>query len=264
MKRWLSLFAAVPCCCLAQVDPWNFPGQFPQFRDMSGLPGGGFGLTIKGDPSIRGAMSLSTPIGFSLGSGRWNLGISSRSVNSRPAFFSTSPRGSTGSDGTLQLMHGVNTPVGTLTGSFMVLSSARDSVFNLQLQLPSRSDKVGYSVGVQNAFNRPHAASDLVPGEDNLSRSLFVVGTYEFLPGSFGSVGFGTVRFKGLFGNACYLLQPRLKFTAEYDTFGFNVGVAHTLGRLGSTGGRLDNGDFTIWAGMVQMKRATVTLNFTF
>ena len=41
--------------------------QYPQFRGMSALPGGGFPLRTNNQIGSRGAFALSTPIGYSLG-----------------------------------------------------------------------------------------------------------------------------------------------------------------------------------------------------
>jgi hypothetical protein len=265
MRLWaLVAVAGLSAVGQAQVDPWNFRGQFPQFRDLSGLPGSGFGVNAKGLPSIRGAMALSTPIGFSLGSGLIDVGISSRSVNSRPQFFNLGRGGNVNSDGTLQVMAGLGTPIGTFTGSFEVVSTALDSVLNLQYQLPLKLEGAGVSIGVQNLANRPHAASDRVVGEDDLSRSYFAVGSYEFSPGNWVSLGLGDVRFKGVFGSVSVMAAERLKVMTEYDTFGWNTGVAYSLGRIPNIGDRFDRGEVTVWAGLIQGRRATIALNYAF
>jgi hypothetical protein len=264
--KWIifALSLVAPLMAHSQVDPWNFAGQFPHFRDLSALPGAGFGVTVKGLPSIEGAMAISTPIGFSLADGTFDIGLSCRSVDNRPRIFQYSTPGNDISSGTGQLMGGFRTPIGTLTVSLEVLSSKRDSVANAQLQLPLHWARGGVSVGIQNIWNRPEAASDLVQGESDLSRSYFVVATYELFHGSFLSVGDGDVRFKGIFGSVCMMPAKRFKVLAEYDTFGWNPGVAYSLGQIPNLGSHYDKNEATIAFSLIQLHRSTITVNFAF
>jgi len=264
--KWL-VFAFLICVAAigrAQVDPWNFAGQFPHFRDLSGLPGAGFGVTAKGLPSIEGAMAISTPIGFSLADGYFDIGLSCRSVDNTPRFFQFSSPGNDISSGTGQIMGGFKTPIGTLTISLEVLSSELDSVANAQLQLPIHWDKGGVSVGIQNIWNRPEAASDYVSGETDLSRSYFAVATYELAKGSFLSLGDGDVRFRGVFGSVSAMPAKRFKVLAEYDTFGWNPGVAYSLGQIPNLGTHYDKNEATVAFSMIQLHRSTITVNFAF
>lgn len=256
--------AGLSAMAAADGDPWSLAGQFPQFRDMSGLPGGMFGVTAKGVPSIRGAMGISTPIGFSLGNMHFDLGAAARSRDNQPVFINSSTHGNGNSDGTGQLMGGFRTPVGNLTVAGELLSTHLDNVLNLQLQLPFRWERAGVSVGMQNVFNHAEAAADTVPGERELSQSHFIVGTYEVAPGAFVSVGKGDVRYRGVFGNACAMLTPRLKAVGEYDAFGWNGGLALSLGGLPNLDGIFEHNEVTLWAGFLQLHRACVALNFAF
>jgi hypothetical protein len=248
----------------AQVDPWNFPGQFPHFRDLSGLPGAGFGVTVQGLPSIEGAMAISTPIGFSLANGYFDIGISARSVDNRPDFFQLSSTTDDIGSGTAQVMGGFRTPIGTLTVSLQVLSRELDSVASAQLQLPIRWDHGGVSVGVQNIWNRPEAASQGVAGANDLSRSFFVVSTYEFSKGDFVTIGKGDVRFQGVFGSVSVMPAKRFKLLAEYDTFGWNPAIAYSLGQIPNLGSHYDKNEATVAFSLIQMHRSTITVNFAF
>ena len=264
--KWLIFGVALSAATIAhsQVDPWNFRGQFPQFRDLSGLPGAGFGLTSKGQPSIEGAMAISTPIGFSLAPGTFDIGISNRSVNNQPRFFEMSSTGNDISSGTGQVMAGFRTPIGTLTISLEVLSTQLDSVANAQLQLPLSWDKGGVSIGIQNIWNRPEAASQDVVGERDLSRSVFAVATYEVEKGAFLTLGDGDVRFRGVFGSISAMPAKRFKLLAEYDTFGWNPAIAYSLGQVPNLGTHYDKNEATIAFSLIQCHRSTLTVNFAF
>ena len=260
LLKGAALFAACASIAVAYGDGWIKAGQFPQFRDLSGLPGAGFGVLSDGTPSINGAMAISTPIGFSLGNGIFDGGLCSRSIDNQPMFINLSTRSHLPSSGRAVAMAGVHTPIGNLTGSFEVLSAIFDQVYNAQLQLPLNWDKGGVSIGVQNFMNRGNAAAVGQPGEHNLSRSLFAVGTFEFAPHDYISLGEGNVRWRGTFGNISIEPLPRMKLTTEYDTFGFNSGAAYSFGGIRG----LKNTEFTLWAGLIQEHRCTVAVNFAF
>src|SRR5579885_55373 len=78
--RW---FVVCSFLCLASLgfaqSELIGPGRFPETREMSGLPGGSFGVLPDGTPSFRGAMALSTPIAYSLDHWHWAAGINSTS-----------------------------------------------------------------------------------------------------------------------------------------------------------------------------------------
>lgn len=213
------------------VPAQNLP-EFPQFRNASGLPGGLFGVSYEGRPTIKGAMAISTPIGYGLGNGYYSLGLAVQSRDRRLRF-PTSGRDTEDANSTLSLMGGFGLGnYGSLTISGMFLSSRGDSVLNLQYAVPTNLKGLGVSVGVQNVFDRPHARGDRQPGEKDLSRSFFVAATYEALAGTYLTLGKGDVRWKGIFGSASVPIGDRVRATAEYDTFGWNYGVAIGLGSV--------------------------------
>jgi aryl carrier-like protein len=241
------------------------PNQFPTLRGMSGLSGSMFGVTADGLPSIRGAMGISTPIGFSLGNLIFDIGGATKSYDDQPVFPNFNERHRNNlSSGNAQLMGGVKTPVGDLTVGGNWLSAGLDSILNLQLQAPIKWDRGGISIGCQNLFNRPEAAFDGSPYERDLSRSEYIVGTYEVTPGAYVTLGKGDVRFKGVFGSACANLTQNTKAVAEYDTFGWNAGLAYSLGRVRWIGGSFQHNETTLFAGFLGGDRCTVGLNLVF
>src|SRR5579862_3477460 len=129
MRSWMVfavLLAAQAACAQSNL------GKYFQLRDMSGLPGGCFGLTVDGVPSIKGAMAFSTPIGFSLGSGVYDAGVASKSRDNAPRFINTHSGVNNNSDGTGQFMAGLGTPFGNFTGTIEVVSSELDQLYNAQ------------------------------------------------------------------------------------------------------------------------------------
>jgi hypothetical protein len=260
MKAWSAALLAA-CASIASADPWNNAGQFPHFRDVSGLPGCGFGLLVSGLPSINGALSLSTPIGFAMGHDTFDIGGAARSSDLQPMFPNFTSSTHLPSTGQGYGIVGVTIPnLGNLSATYEVLSSELDQCYNAQLQLPLKWDKGGVSIGCQNITDRHNAAAQGLPGEANLSRSIFGVATYEFSKNDYVSLGYGDVRFKGPFGNVSVLAAPRLKLTTEYDTFGFNSGVAYSFGGIRGE----KNTELTAWAGLMDEQRFTFALNFVF
>ena len=225
---------SISLTCLAVVSvagaqTLSGPGQYPQFRNMSGFSGGLFGVTREGVPSMRGAMAISTPIGYSLSDYHVALGYASQSIDRRLRFPDSSGD-SARANGTAQGIIGLRTKFGSLAFSDMVHSKLGDSVLNLQFQFKSNVPKFGLSVGVQDAFSTGGAAGQDIPGDNDISRSYWVAATYEFAPGIHGTIGKGDRRFKGVFASASANVSPRLKFVAEYDTFNINYAVSYNLG----------------------------------
>jgi hypothetical protein len=243
----------------AQIPGLTGPGRFPQFRDMAGLSGNGFGVTKRGDPSILGVVSLSIPSGNVLGNG-WRMAtLASRSQNSSFQWVNTGKsQTSAQSDGTFAGVFGFSTNFGNIALSHMILSSQLDSVQHVHWQLPIVSDNYSVSVGVHNITARPHAAGDSFPADDSKnSRSYFVAGTYQTEEGHALTLGKGDTRFKGLFGGMNMPLGEKSKFFAEFDTFNWNYGLAHEV-QIG------ENGRMFLTAGMVRGKFATWTVSVSF
>lgn len=263
--RLLLAFLSVAAVGWSQV-PFQGRGTFPQFRDLSGLPGSGFGITVDGSPGLQGAIALSTPVGFSLSRGHAAIGAGVRSTDGKIRWINTSNRaGGYASDGTGQAMVGFSAARwGAATFSGMVLSSALDNAFNAQWQLPLSSQRFGFSLGCQNLWNRPNAAGEGVPGDNAGSRSYYAVGTYEIRDGAFLTLGKGDVRFRGLFGSACANMGPSNKALVEYDDFGWNFAVAHSLRVMPTAKEPFDRVEATLMLGTIQQRRTFLALNLTF
>jgi hypothetical protein len=244
--------------CLAGAQS-NINHYF-QLRDMSGLSGSEFGVTYLGVPSIWGAMAFSTPIGFSLGSGVFDVGANSKSRDNLPRPINFHEGANNKSDGTAQFMAGLGTPIGNFTGTLEVVSSAFDQVYNGQWQLPLHLKNAGVSVGCQNITDRHESA----PGFTGTNRSYFGVGTYQFAHGDYISLGVGSARFKGGFGSICGMITPRLKGLVEYDTFGYNPGLGYSFGKVKGLGNDYDHNDVVLFLGFVKSQYATVGLNWAF
>lgn len=229
------------------------PGRFPETREMSGLPGGSFGVLPNGTPSFRGAMALSTPIGYSLDRWHWAAGINAVSPSMRFRGLDFEASGST-SSGTGELMTGVPTPWGALTLSAMFISVHLDeTTFNAQFT-PRQSGPITWAAGVQDIFVTSHTFR---PREHRSSRSPYIVGTANPVPGGYVSLGYGNQRFGGIFGNVSQTFGD-WKALAEYDTYSWNYGVARRLGNLGH------DVEATAFVGYIRGKYATWSLTFTF
>ena len=235
-----------------------------ELRGFSGLPGAGFGLLSDGTPSINGALSFSTPIGFSMKGNTYDIGLSDRSRNDAPQMVNLTTHFGNPSDSTGQVMVGVGTPAGNFTLAYEIESSELDQSYNAQWQLPLHLKNAGVSVGVQNITNRPLAAGDKLPGQFDDATSIYAVGTYMVAPNDYVSLGYGDVRFRGPFANASALVAPRLKATLEWDSITWNVGFAYSFSRIRGLGDNLDGNETTLWFGLFECDKPTIGLNFVF
>jgi len=253
-KGAFLLVGFFPAVLLAQSI--GGPRTFPQFRDMSGLSGNGFPVQRDGMIGIRGAMTLSTPIAYTLKHGQFVFGGASRSFDRNFRWVNTEfAANNQKSDGTGQLVGAVETPWGDVTLSHLIMSPAGDSVQNLQFSFANNWQGVTWSFGIHNATERGQAAGDNLPIDDaKESRSFFIVGTKELPENSYFSAGIGTTRYRGPFGSYSRMVGDRSRLYVEYDTFNWNYGIG-TEFRIGSK-------KAFITAGFVRGDLATWTLNF--
>lgn len=262
MRRiWLSL-VVLPCLAQAQLGG---PGQYPQFRSASGLPGSGFGVTPDGAVDPSGAWSLSTPIAYSLQPWQFVFGVGSLSPNSTFRFLDTSSSESKG-NGTGQFMVGL--PIGkygTATYSLMVLSTRLDNVGNLTYTPPGQTGPVRFGVGIQDVSGSGGTQGEGPNGQDpGNSRSYYVVGTYSGPRGLHASLGVGSGRFDSAFGNVSMNITPKSKAVVEYDKFNWNVGVGYDLGRLAASPRKGADLGATLFVGLVRGKYAYWSVNVRF
>lgn len=217
----------MPIVCIAQNELVG-KDQFPEFRTMSGLPGCGVGILESGVTSMAGAMSLSTPVAHSLGARQFVLGMSNTSLRGGLRFY----KDRNGlADGSAWGSFGVGTRVGDFTVGGLVLSTLGDNVMNIHFSPKTNWDNVVVGVGVQDLFSTGGSsgeALDLANGGGN-SRSLYAAATVKLLEGAYATVGAGTRRFEGVFGNVSANLIRGVKGVVEYDTFNWNYAVAADL-----------------------------------
>ncbi len=201
--------------------------RYPQFRGLSGLPGGGFGVNRYGQPDFRGAMAYSTPVAYGLKDWRVVVGGSFVSKNGTFSFSENTNTSNDTGNGTGQFLVGV--PIdkfGELTVGYMVLSTEGDGAFNFQWSPPNQKGDVHFAVGVQDLRGNGGASGTNVKGDLDNSTSFYGVGTWQANEKTFLSLGAGTKRFGGVFGSASYQLHTNVKAFAEYDHFNWNFGLA--------------------------------------
>jgi hypothetical protein len=255
--RWLLLVALVCVTSIALCQSELIgPGRFPETREMSGMPGGSFGVLRNGTPSFRGAMALSTPIAYSLNNWHWAMGINSASPDMRFRGLDTNDRGGV-SSGTAELMVGIPTHFGAVTFSVMPISVHIDENATNILFTPNQHGCVTFAAGIQDLEGNTHTFR---PREPRSSRSPFVVATANPIPGGYASIGYGNQRFGGIFGNLSQTFG-NFKAVAEYDTYNWNYGVANRIGHFHGFGKEIEA---TAFAGYIRGKYATWSLTFTF
>lgn len=205
-------------------------GQYSQFRNLSGLPGGTVAVDPAGRPGIRGAMAISTPIAYSLRGGHGVLSLANTSYD-RSFRALTNPRRNdfgTKSNGTATALAGVSVRGGALTVGMSVVSGAFENSYSVQFT-PGQTGPIRFAAGAQGLFA---AGGFLGPGfHDDVDRStnLYGVATADLGNGIYASAGVGTERFAKGFANLSVGLGSWGRALVEHDGFGFNVGLGAQL-----------------------------------
>ncbi|MGE0002189.1 MAG: hypothetical protein AB7F50_12110 [Fimbriimonadaceae bacterium] len=257
MRLFLSLVLLAPMCAFSQLGG---PGQYPQFRSMSGLPGSGFGVSADGKVDLRGAMSLSAPIGYSLSDWEIVLAIGNLSANRTPTF----PRGSEKvlrGNGTGTALLGIPLgEFGSATVSHMVLSNRGDFATNVAWSPPRQTGPVRIALGVQDVSGQGGTQGEGANGQDpGESRSYFAAGTWHASERTHVSLGIGDTRFRRGFASVSQTIGDRAKAVLEHDGYNWNVGVAFDvpLGQGERDSGvtfalGLFRGDFAYWSAAIR------------
>jgi len=228
MFRQLAVACLVcfACGAIAQNDLAG-PHQYPAFRTISGLPGGGFGVRPDGTPAFDGAMAFSTPIGYSLSN--WNGTLSAANTSDYWFFRLPHVSGHNGDVDSLGKITGCGGVTlghfGSLSGGFMVISSAGDTAFTVQYQTPLFYKNIGVSAGVQDTGGTRGDRAGGDPGSEN-SQSFYGAVTVPLKYGVYVSGGWGTRRFGKGFANVSVPINERFKAVLEEDGLGVNEAIA--------------------------------------
>lgn len=262
---FLSPALLLGCAAAAHGQQGDLAGkdQYPQYRVLSGLPGGGFGVLPNGTPSINGAAALATPIAYTLG-GHGAIGLFNTTNGLNPFQFDGISPTEQNSNGTLQMMVGGSYQGFRGTVSYMALSTKLDGAFNFQVSPPLKG-RLGVALGLQDLNGGGGAAGTGLgrPLDRRSSRSYFAVGTYDLGNRAYVSLGVGDRRFQGAFGNASAMLSGRVRAVLEYDTFNFNGGVIYNTGPWRGLSEKARDIESNIFVGLVRGKYATIGLTLT-
>jgi hypothetical protein len=233
----------------------DYSGGYADFRDHSGLPGGGYGVSTDGRVGFAGAVQLSIPIGYTPGAGEYAAAGSATKEGGIPTDIGDDDVNSTLASGFGTTIRGHE-----LWIADMEIGSGGWSAYNVQLRvLSERGTRPGVSIGVVDVLNG--TPSFTTP--DHGARSCFVAATRQLGDAEhpvWGTLGLGDGRFHDrLFAGISYQATPRWKAMAEYDGWGVNVGTAYDLG-----GGWHDGEWHTVLlAGLNDLDRVTVSLSVT-
>lgn len=221
------MLALLPLTAYAQNELAG-KDRFPEFRTFSALPGVAYGVDEYGQPSIKGAMAISSPIAHSLGQDRWVFGIGNTSLRGGLRFFQDR---NALADGTGWAITGVRTPYGNLTIGGMLLSTQRDTVLNLHFSPKTEWENITVAVGAQDLFSTGGSSGEAIdlPQGGGVSRSLYGVATLKLLEGAYLSAGVGTRRFARGFFSASFNPIQNLSIAVENDGFNWNVGASYRV-----------------------------------
>lgn len=201
--------------------------RFPDFRFISGLPGGGYGVTPEGAPGFNGATQISIPVAYTPSGRSYIVGAH---VGQLTEDFQLDFRGDD-VNGNVTFAVGLGSPGKSWYLADMETSDAWESSYNVQKQLVGERGKTpAVAVGIIDLLS----VREDGPGQtDAGARSAFVVATKDigranhptYLTG-----GFGTGRFHNrLFGGLSHRLDERVSTMIEYDGYSTNVGATFSL-----------------------------------
>ena len=259
---FIILFIILGCSqgARAQLDPLIGHDQFPQFRNLSGLSGGGYGVDEHGFRSLSGPTAFSTPVANTLGHDQVHLATASLSFNSAPQFSANHSNFT----GIATYGHTFGSVVNA-TFTVFFLSTTFDSVYNAQFQyIPQgRNTHLTGSLGIQNLRSKGSASGQGRADDSQSSQSLFGVLTYRVDTRHnpvYVSAGFGTRRFGKGFASASYQALKPLRAYVEYDGYGFNEGVLLSY----RTGPKHRDPEFNVGAGYVRGRYFGASLGLGF
>lgn len=219
----MRILAILALLCLSSLAAIGQPRTYPQFRNLSGLAGSGYGVDMQGYRSLSGPVAYSTPVAHTLGRNQFEI------VGGTLSFTRSPSLNPSRSNGTGVITFGTTLPRLNIAGSFFVKSNAFDQVFNVQTQyIPSPGAKWVFSLGIQDIQGRGGSAGEGFVEDEEPSQSVFGVVTYRWDTRSnpiYVSAGFGTRRFGRFFCSASYQLVQPLRLWIEGDGFGVNFGV---------------------------------------
>ncbi len=221
----LSMFFVIAAVLPAAAQKEEF-NEYWEFRYVSGLPGGGFGVCPEEHRiGFAGAMQQNIPVGYTPGWGNYTLSYHSGATRGGIKL------GYRGDDvnGTGTIAFGVGKPERAWWLANMETGVKLESSYNIQTQLRREDAKYpAVSIGVVDLLNR--RGTDKRDPWKGGARSFYVVATRE--SGSpqhplYISLGIGNGRFNNRpFTGISYDVNKRSKVMVEYDGFQANAAVA--------------------------------------
>ncbi len=263
-----AALAGIVAVCSAQ-NPFFGRNEFPQFRQISGLSGGGYGLDLDGWGSLSGATAFSTPLGIALGHDQVRLGadVTQFSLNHLSGSFSNNRYGSSKAFFTYGHSFGDELSVAY---SYFVKSYRGDASTDLQVSYkPKGQDQVSISAGVQDIVGDGGSAGANIPGDTDTSRSIFGAITTHVPLGNnplYLTGGWGSRRFDKGFASSSYQIIGPFRLWTEYDGFGFNEGIL-LAGRVHNTteeGGPAHGFEANLMLGFIRGRYPTAALTLGF
>ncbi len=253
---WTTVWLVAMFGTAAVADNFEY---YTDFRYMSGLPGGGYGVSQDGRVGFDGAMQMNIPVGYTPGVRQYALmATTSATRGGIPTSINDDDANSA-----LALGFGTTIQGHALWIADMVVDSGWEDAINLQFQiLPERENRPAISVGITDLTNEFYSLYSQSNIHD--SRSFFVAATRQFGDDEhpfWGTVGFGNRRFNDHpFAGLSYQASPRVKVMAEYDGWNVNAGAAYDIN------GGWDEGKWhsVFLVGLTDLDQVTLSLGLTY
>ncbi len=219
------LAIALPSAALA----WDEYNEYWEMRYSSGLPGGGFGVTPEGKVGMDGAIQVSIPVAYTPCRGNIVGGYWCGVQDDWRVKFGWS---GAGVNGTALLGVGFGKPEHGIFFGYMPTAKGSEAAYNVQVQLTRDNwDKPALAIGCQDISERRNRWR--LPKPHGYKRSIYAVAT-----GRLGTednfvyitLGYGTGRYRSRpFAGVSWPFADKMTLMFEYDGYGANVGLAHSL-----------------------------------
>lgn len=257
----VALSVILLAVCVAFAGAQEEFQEFPEFRYVSALPGGGWGVTPDGVPGFDGALQINVPVAYTPHRGAI-VGYSSASFDSSPVLAT----GGSECNGTGVIGLGFGKSGHGLYFSEMPTANRFESSFgepaqNVQQQLmPEGRSQPAVAFGIQDIFeNRSRYRS--APLQLHNTDSPYVVATRQFELSQrplYVTLGLGWGRFHStVIGGASWRAAEKVTVMAEYDGFNPNAGVAFDVSEWLAE-------DTILFGAMVDLDRAVVGLHYVY
>jgi len=230
---------------IAGAEDWY---DYPQFRHVSGLPGGAAPVNEDGQLRFGGAFHINIPCAYTPSRDNYSLMFGSGSREDGKVHLGYKGHGV---DGQLHAMFGLGEPGHGFAVTGIFVDETWRNTINVQWQAQDETaDKPAIAVGVFDIFEQRQKRYRVNGG----ARSFYIAATRLVKEGDqplYATLGLGDGRFNGIFGGISWYPSERVNLGLEYDG---RVPRPHAAYRAYSN----ENLEELLWGGLTNFERPLI------